>query len=362
MTKLSLNTFQPKRNPRFPFEHAELFPHREPGVLVLQAMEPDDPHDRPLPSQTGTTGAPTQPGDLPAGSIALGPATPVFSLSRQDVRFGDVLSTAATAWQRDVGTWVLAAFLYLLLAVVLPSVLVRLFESLLSVSDASPALEATLTGVRVGIGILQSAIQGVFFMGMIAMAIHALAGRAAPIGALFSQIPKAWKYVLQVVAIGVPIGGSFVLSAMLVFYLAVGSFDLDMPFDEAFEKAALPLGWLILLSAPVYLFIAISIVFAQLELAYNDNAGPVEAVIYSWRIARGKRWLVLGVMTVCALISTASILLCGIGILFGGPLSTVILVSLYLALRNGADVPLAETGSTLGNAASGFEDKPVRLG
>ena len=322
-------------------------------MLVLQAMESDDPNDRPLPSQTGTTGIPTQPEDLPAGSIALGPASPVFSLTRQDVRFGDVLSTATTAWQRDVGTWVLATFLYLLLVIALPfvlDVLIGLFAGLLGGSDASPALEATMIGVQVGVGILQSVIQGVLFMGLVAMATHALAGRAAPIGALFSQIPKTWKYISQVIAIWVPIGGSFALSAILVVYLAVGSFDLDMPFDEVFDKAAPPLGLLILLSAPIYLFIAISIVFAQMELTYNDNAGPVEAVIYSWRIARGRRWLVLGVMTVCALISTASMLLCGIGILFGGPLSTVILVSLYLALRNGADVPSAETGSTLGRA------------
>jgi len=41
-------------------------------------------------------------------------------------------------------------------------------------------------------------------------------------------------------------------------------------------------------------------------------------------------------------------MLCGIGLLFGGPLAILLFGALYLALRNGADVPPARTSTTLG--------------
>jgi hypothetical protein len=41
-------------------------------------------------------------------------------------------------------------------------------------------------------------------------------------------------------------------------------------------------------------------------------------------------------------------MLCGIGLLFGAPFSTLLFGALYLALRNGADVPIANTATTLG--------------
>jgi hypothetical protein len=41
-------------------------------------------------------------------------------------------------------------------------------------------------------------------------------------------------------------------------------------------------------------------------------------------------------------------MLCGVGLLFGAPLSALLFGALYLALREGADVPRANTGTTLG--------------
>jgi hypothetical protein len=41
-------------------------------------------------------------------------------------------------------------------------------------------------------------------------------------------------------------------------------------------------------------------------------------------------------------------MLCGVGLLFGAPLSALLFGALYLALREGADVPVANTSTTLG--------------
>ena len=216
--------------------------------------------------------------------------------------------------------------------------------------ESYPSRLEALTGLRIGVQILQTVVQGVLAMGFWAMAIHALHGKPAPIGALFSQINKAVKYIFQVLAIWIPLGAVFAGIGTAVFFISVGSIDLDMPLEDAFEAAAPGLGVFFLLSIPIYVYIFLGILFAQLELTFNDGAGPIEAVVYSWRIARKRRWLVLGATIISSLIALGSMLFCGIGFLFGGPLATLILVALYLALRNGADVPAPDTRSTLDRA------------
>ncbi len=310
------------------------------GLRRMDPSAPDAPQD------------PATPAHL---RHARGPAlehAPAFGLTRQTVTIGDLVSKASAAWQRDIGTWVLGTVLMLLIGFGIPFALglvVGVLGALLSGSgDPNPAAQALMTGLQVGVQILQTIIQGVLGMGFTAMAIHALHGKPTPIGALFSQIPKALKYIIQVLAIWVPLMAVFAAIGAVVFFLSVGSIDLDMPLEDAFELARPGLLIFFVVSIPIYVYIFLGIVFAQFELAYNDRAGPIEAVVYSWRIARGRRWLLLGVTIISGLIAFGSMLLCGIGFLFGGPLATLILVALYLALRNGADVPEPDTGSTLG--------------
>ena len=278
------------------------------------------------------------------------PSEPAFALTRETVTVGDLVSKASEAWQRDVGTWVLATVLMVLIGFGIPFVLglvVGILGALLSGGDPHPAAQAIVTGLQVGVQILQTVVQGVLGLGFWAMAIHTLHGKPAPIGALFGQINKALKYILQVLAIWLPLGVLFAAIGAAVFFISVGSIDLDMPLDEAFETAAPALGVFFLVSIPIYVYIFLGILFAQLELTYNDSAGPIDAVVYSWRIARKRRWLVLGVTLISSLIAIGSMLLCGVGFLFGGPLATLIVAALYLALRNGADVPAPDTRSTL---------------
>ena len=278
------------------------------------------------------------------------PSEPAFALTRETVTVGDLVSKASEAWQRDVGTWVLATVLMVLIGFGIPFVLglvVGILGALLSGGDPHPAAQAIMTGLQVGVQILQTVVQGVLGLGFWAMAIHTLHGKPAPIGALFGQINKALKYILQVLAIWLPLGVLFAAIGAAVFFISVGSIDLDMPLDEAFETAAPALWVFFLVSIPIYVYIFLGILFAQLELTYNDSAGPIDAVVYSWRIARKRRWLVLGVTLISSLIAIGSMLLCGVGFLFGGPLATLIVAALYLALRNGADVPAPDTRSTL---------------
>jgi hypothetical protein len=180
------------------------------------------------------------------------------------------------------------------------------------------------------------------------MALRGLHDQPARVGALFSQLSKIWKYILQSLVI---VLGLFLIITpiLLIIFLAfVGPVDRSTPMSEIWDSAGRPLAIAFALGAPVYIYAILGIVFAQVELAFNDDAGPIEAIIHSWRIARGKRWSILGVSFIAGLIMSGSLMLCGIGVLFGAPFATLLIGALYLALRQGADVPRANTATTLG--------------
>jgi hypothetical protein len=165
---------------------------------------------------------------------------------------------------------------------------------------------------------------------------------------LFSQLSKIWKYILQSLALGLGLILIVVPVIVLIFLAFVGPMSLDTPMSEIVDKAGRPFGIAALVLLPLYVYIVTGLVFMQTELAYNDDAGPIDAMIWSWRIAKGKRWRIIGTGFVAGLIWLGSGMLCGIGLLFGAPFAMLLLGALYLALRSGADVPVANTGTTLG--------------
>jgi uncharacterized membrane protein len=128
----------------------------------------------------------------------------------------------------------------------------------------------------------------------------------------------------------------------------VGPVDFDTPMSEIMDDVGRPLAIAALVLLPVCVYLVTGIVFMQAELAFNDDAGPIDAILYSWRIAHGRRWRIIGVGLLAGLIVVGSAMLCGIGLLFGMPFAMLLSGVLYLALRNGADVPLANTSTTLG--------------
>lgn len=293
-------------------------------------------------------GDPPAPPPEPAPSAA---ARPVFDVDRQNVTLTALLSHASEAWSKDLGAWVLAVFLSfvgtgVVFAAQLIWGLIRGFQA--GDGDGSAALEAVNTLMEVFFQLLQTAVSGVFTMGFAAMGVRALHGKKANIGALFSQINKVWKIIVQsfvIVLALVLIVAPIVVVILLAF---VGPVTLDTPMDEITDKAGRPFAIALGVLLPLYVYALLGIVFAQWELAYNDDSGPISSLVYSWRIARGRRLRTLGVSLVAVLILLGSFMLCGIGLLFGAPFATLLFTALYLALRNGADVPRAVTDSTLG--------------
>ena len=275
-----------------------------------------------------------------------------FALSRDSVTLTDLLSKASNAWSRDLATWVFAMLLYWLLGFGIPFALNVVWTFFTALQKGSGEAGAAFTAVNVIVQavmyLIQLALSAIFTLGVWAMAVRGLHGEPMSVGVLFSQLSKIWKYVLQ--SLAVLVGAILVLLPLVViiFLLFVGPVDLNTPMNEIIDDAGRPFAIALAALLPVYVYVATGIAFMQAELAFNDDAGPIDAVLYSWRIARGKRWRIIGVGLLAGLIAAGSAMLCGIGLLFGAPLAALLFGALYLALRQGADVPRANTGTTLG--------------
>ena len=286
------------------------------------------------------------------GPIEPRPKAVGFSLTRDSATLTDLLSNASSAWSRDLATWVLAMLLYWLIGFGIPFAMnvawgfVTAFQQ--SGGDTSAMFTAVNVIVQVTMNLVQLVLSAVFVLGLWAMAVRGLHAERMSVGVLFSQLSKIWKYVIQSLAVFA--GAVLVLLPLVViiFLMFVGPVDLDTPMAEIVDDAGRPFAIALAALLPLYIYFISGIAFMQAELAFNDDAGPIDAVLYSWRIAQGKRWKIIGVGLLAALIVMGSAMLCGIGLLFGAPLASLLFGALYLALRNGADVPRANTGTTLG--------------
>jgi hypothetical protein len=280
------------------------------------------------------------------------PPEPGFSLARDNVTLTDLLSRASEAWSRDLAAWLLAMLLYGLLGLGIPFALGMVWGFFATIQEANGEPSAMFAAVNVIVQVVLQVVQlvlaAVFTLGLWAMALRGLHGHRTTVGVLFSQLSKIWKYILQALAVG--LGAILiVLPIIVIVFLAfVGPVDLDTPMNEIIDDAGPPFGIASLVLLPLYVYIVTGIAFIQAELAFNDDAGPIDAIIYSWRIARGRRWRIIGVGLIAGLIWLGSAMLCGIGLLFGAPFVLLLFGALYLALRNGADVPPANTATTLG--------------
>jgi hypothetical protein len=296
--------------------------------------------------------SPHDPAAIEPSPVEPRPVKLGFTLSRDRVALTDLLSRASEAWSRDLGSWVMAMLLYWLIGMGIPFALsliwglVSAFQE--SGADTSAMFVAVDVIVQVVLYLIQLVISGVFTLGLWAMAMRGLHGQRTTVGTLFSQLSKIGKYVVQTLVVFLGIALIILPIVVIVWLVFVGPVDLETPMSEIMDDAGRPFALASVLLLPLYVYIFTGITFIQAELAFNDDAGPIEAIIYSWRIARGQRWRIIGVGLLAMLILAGSAVFCGIGLLFGAPLATLLLAALYLGLRNGADVPPANTATTLG--------------
>jgi uncharacterized membrane protein len=95
-----------------------------------------------------------------------------------------------------------------------------------------------------------------------------------------------------------------------------------------------------LLLIPLVVAVLPVTLFAVPELLIG-RCGPVEALRRAWQLGRGQRLRVLGYTLVTSVVVLLGVLACLVGVIPALPLAYLLLLGLFLALRNGSGLPAA---------------------
>ena len=260
--------------------------------------------------------------------------------NRESADLKKLLLRASHVWSRDIGVWALTASICFIVGAAL---------FLINTHKFGWALTWILN-------MINALIVGVIAMGLYAMAIRAVHGHTPSINQLGSQIHKAFKYFVQYIIV---VAGYFILFGVTLGLLAlISGVAFGTPITQLSLSNWISVSVVIIVSIPVWIYFILGVAFTSAELAYNDEAGPIEALVTSWRIASGNRWLMCKVGAVAVALGSGSFLLLVVGGLFGVPFGWVLWTTLYLTLRDGADVTVVDKTP---DARSQLET-PVALG
>lgn len=203
-----------------------------------------------------------------------------------------------------------------------------LLGSLFQMGAAAVKSRGAALAVSVAFSILPQVVQGFLQLGLMRVCLDVHEGKKAEVARLFSQFSKLGKYILQILAlvfaIGVPLGLYALLVGGLVYL--TGGFH-----DDARTIAIIALASVPAVAALVY--VSLGLVFALMELAYDDNVDAMGAIAKSWRLAEGKRLAILGMTVLCGLVAAAGLIACCVGILATAAFAQLVMAGLYLALR-----------------------------
>lgn len=244
-----------------------------------------------------------------------------------------LLSHALAVYQREWKSCAVAAALYV--AVLLGgSMVVGVFGSLLAMAAMRLLDEAktwsvflfpAFTMVR---NLLLIPVQSFAALGLMRMMLDVLMGRSPTPGRFFSEtrlLPAAMAIQLPfTLVLAAP---SLATTALMTTVPGVGTFA-SVGFSFVFLVAFLVfgLGWWL---------------FSVPELLISD-CGALEAMRRALTLGRPWRNLrILGYTALAGLITISGVLACGVGALAALPFASLVVLSLFLALRNSAQLPAA---------------------
>ncbi|MBI5543367.1 MAG: hypothetical protein HY901_05730 [Deltaproteobacteria bacterium] len=240
-----------------------------------------------------------------------------FPLGRSNWSFSGVMSYAWEAFQRE---WLMLSVSALVLLVISAGLGI-VGELANGASGKNPVLGLVVS-------VVTNVVNGLLGMGMIRVVLDVYEGRSADVGRLFSQFGKIGKYIVFGLYLGAVIG----LPCAAYAGVVAGIIHLTVGFEAS---SALTIGALAALPAiPVLIYVTLGLVFAQMELVRDDSVGPVDAVRNSWQLARGVRVEIFGVSLVSGLIVLAGLIALCVGIIPAIALAQLVMVGMYLALRN----------------------------
>lgn len=282
-----------------------------------------------------------------------------FPFSRTDYDFGRVWDYAFEAFKREWLMLSLAALIFFAVAMVgglIAGVIQQVGMAIVGVSqpnfgrgdfDGSQLIPFIVVyGVSQLIGtVINVVVQGVFLMGLVRLCLDVLAGQKANLERLFSQLKRLPDYIIQqlvlIFVIGVPV--ALITLALLgvgFFVLVGGSMESLRHFrpDDLFTGKMTVLFVLTFFWAIFLGIMALPLMFAPMELVFG-GAGGFESIRRAWTLGTGHRGMTFVVALVGGLVLIAGFFACCVGVLPAFALYYLLLITLFLALRKGSELP-----------------------
>lgn len=282
----------------------------------------------------------------------------VFPYKRDDFDFTRLWNHALAAFQRDwlmltIGTVVFFVFVFggSLVSNVLTSIVVRVLGLAEKGDDPVRVFVVSFfTGQLIGtlVGVV---VQGIAMLGFYRLVLDSLVGRRVDLARMFSQLKKLPTFVVAQLVLFVTVWLPSVAYFVVLGVLAFRGMDVDFAhfrpsdIDRLLDGRAIGL---LLLGLIAYL-VVFSIVllpmtlFVVPEIAVGD-AGAIEALRRAWRLGSGLRLECFGYSLVFGLLVILGAFLCVVPVLPAMALGTCLLLSLFLAARNGSGLPAADHG------------------
>lgn len=196
-------------------------------------------------------------------------------------------------------------------------------------------------------GLVSVLVQGVALVGFYRLLIDVLVGKRGDLGRMFSQVHLFGHFVgLQVIlffVVTLPsllyFGGVGVVAVGMAG-LRLGALD-EMNPERLLNPAIIGLVLLAIVAYLVFLFVILPISLFALPELIVGRCGPLEAVQRAWQLGAGQRLRAFGYSFVAGMVVIAGMVLCCVGLLPALPLATMLLLALFLALRNSSGLPPA---------------------
>ncbi len=271
-----------------------------------------------------------------------------FAFSRTDFDFNRLWENAFEIWKREL--WMLVVCGLIVFGAGAIGGIIGLFFNFLGTGISMAAGEKSVVGILAVIAgqlisqAISMVLQGIGLMGFIRVCIDVLEGRKADPARMFTQLNKAGQYVIQllVISFGIALPVLIYLGIVLLVSMLVGGLTLSGGGFREFANHPGPaiaiFGLGVLAMVPVLFYVTLPLSFASLELVYS-GADAIESLRRAWSLAAGFRTQIFGYGFVGALVLMAGLLACCVGVLAAFPLQQLLIVSLFLALRNGSGLP-----------------------
>lgn len=263
------------------------------------------------------------------------------------------------AFSRDVAMCVVATIIFFaivmggqLVATIFSEVLNALLGLKMSIDPENPfgnlrAFIATMAVSQLVGALVGVAAQGVALVGFYRVLIDVLVGKRADLGRMFSQLHLFPKFVVMQVTlfflVTVPsllYFGGVGVAGLALTGLRLSSLD-DLRPERLLNPALIGLFAMALLVYLCFLVVILPVtLFAVPELVVGQ-CGPLEALQRAWQLGAGQRLRAFGYSFVAGLVVLAGFAACCIGLLPALPLASMLLLALFLALRNSAGLPPA---------------------